>query len=100
MKTFLVVLLFIEPQAVAGGGLSVVQYHCRKGTKLSASYSADNVQLWLNGKFFYLKTAISASGARYVGGGITWWTKGNEGSLYKGTNLNTMALRDTCSAGQ
>ncbi len=50
----------------------------------------------LNGRLIKTKTVISGSGARYVGGGYTWWSKGIEGTLFKGMNLETMKTIDTC----
>jgi membrane-bound inhibitor of C-type lysozyme len=52
--------------------------------------------LEFNCKFVKTKTVISGSSARYFGGGYTWWSKGNEGTLFKGMNLETMKDVHTC----
>ncbi len=52
--------------------------------------------LEFNRKFVKTKTVILGSGARYVGGGYTWWSKGKEGTLFKGGNLETMKTVDAC----
>ena len=52
-------------------------YACDDGRTLKASYpDADTAVVELDGKTHTLKIAISASGARYVGDGLQWWTKG------------------------
>jgi membrane-bound inhibitor of C-type lysozyme len=44
-----------------------------------------------------MSQAASASGVRYIGGGYTWWTKGNKADLYWGLNLRTMKSVDSCT---
>ena len=77
-----------------------VAYKCEKGTRVQAIY-LNNLQgsfatLIVNGVKLKMQTQISASGARYVGSGYTWWNKGNEATLFKGTNLETITVLDTC----
>jgi membrane-bound inhibitor of C-type lysozyme len=50
----------------------------------------------VNGVKLKMQTTISASGARYVGSGYTWWNKANEATLFKGTNLDTITVLDSC----
>lgn len=52
-------------------------YACDDGRSVKASYpDADTAVVELDGKTHTLKVAVSASGARYVGEGLQWWTKG------------------------
>lgn len=52
-------------------------YACDDGASVKASYpDADTAVVELDGKAHTLKIAVSASGARYVGDGLQWWTKG------------------------
>ena len=54
-----------------------VTYRCEDGRTLQASYpDTDTALLTLDGRVHRLRVAISASGARYVGEGWQWWTKG------------------------
>ena len=59
-----------------------ITYACGDGRTLEALYpERDTAQLKLAGNDYLLKIAISGSGARYVGDGLQWWTKGREGTL-------------------
>ena len=94
--------LFLSSVSLGGGGNETsgsinVSYACPKIGTLNVTYR-DNMfaDLILNGKLIKTKTVISGSGARYVGGGYTWWSKGNEGTLFKGMNLETMKAIDRC----
>lgn len=54
-----------------------VRYSCADGTTVEARYpTTDTAQIVTAGKTVDMKIAMSASGARYVGGGWQWWTKG------------------------
>ena len=54
-----------------------VRYSCADGTTVEARYpTTDTAQIVHAGKTVDMKIAMSASGARYVGGGWQWWTKG------------------------
>lgn len=58
-------------------------YHCDSGQRIAAHYpDTERVHLLYQGQRYTLVIAISASGARYVGQGLQWWTKGQEGSLF------------------
>ena len=62
------------PQAPAANPTT---YACDDGRSLKASYpDADTAVVELGGRTHTLKIAVSASGARYVGDGLQWWTKG------------------------
>jgi|GEM_PF-429822 len=60
-----------------------VYYACADGSAVRASYpDPDTAVVEHQGRAHTLKTAISASGARYIGEGLQWWTKGwKDGSL-------------------
>ena len=67
--------------AVAGQAVNppteVVKYLCADGQRIEAAYpDTDTAILNYRGNAYTLKTAISASGARYTGMGLQWWTKG------------------------
>jgi membrane-bound inhibitor of C-type lysozyme len=103
-KLFFAVILTFFGVALAGAADSnapfKVAYKCEKGTRVQVIY-LNNAQgsfatVIVNGVKLKMQTAISASGARYVGTGYTWWTKGNEATLFKGTNLETMTNLDSC----
>ena len=52
-------------------------YRCSDGRVIQAVYpTSDTARLQLDGRTIDLKIAVSASGARYVGDGWQWWTKG------------------------
>jgi membrane-bound inhibitor of C-type lysozyme len=57
----------------------VVEYRCADGSLLQAAYpDADTAVVTWKDHAYTLKTARSASGARYTGYGLQWWTKGLE----------------------
>ena len=65
------------PAAAAPAAATLTTYVCDDGRSLKASYpDADTAVVELDGQTHTLKIAISASGARYVGDGLQWWTKG------------------------
>ena len=55
----------------------MITYACDDGRTVRASYpDTDTAVVEVDGKSRTLKIAISASGARYTGDGVQWWTKG------------------------
>lgn len=107
MKTiFLGLVLGLFGFALAGGSDAdssapvKVAYKCEKGTRVQVVYLNNNqgsfATVIVNGVKLSMQTQVSASGARYVGSGYTWWNKGMEGTLFKGINLDTMTSLDTC----
>lgn len=57
-------------------------YVCADGRVVQALYpDHETARLKLEGGAYQLKIAMSGSGARYVGEGLQWWTKGEEGML-------------------
>lgn len=72
---------FAGCQAGAPAGASVARtptvYHCTGGQTVLARYpTTDTAVLALQEQTYTLRIAVSASGARYVGDGWQWWTKG------------------------
>lgn len=82
---------------VWAGGSNTTLYSCVQGTKVEAQYVGQKAWVVINGKRLLMQTTRSASGARYIGGGYTWWTKGPKADLYKGTNPATFTLLDRCT---
>ncbi|WP_041771417.1 MliC family protein [Psychromonas sp. CNPT3] len=73
------------PPALA---LTISHYRCESGASIMASYpSFDSANIQYKGRRYHLEIAVSASGARYVGGNLEWWTKGSahgsEASLFE-----------------
>ena len=59
-----------------------ITYACADGRTVKAQYpDADTAQVRLDGEVRQMKRAVSGSGVRYVGGGLQWWTRGDEGML-------------------
>lgn len=63
-------------------------YQCQSGEMITASYpTTDSAEVQYKDNQYDMEIAVSASGARYVGGGFEWWTKGSgagsEGSLFE-----------------
>lgn len=68
-----------EPKTVA---MTWVHYVCADGRAVSALYpDGETAQLKLGEATHLLRIARSASGARYTGDALQWWTKGDEASL-------------------
>jgi membrane-bound inhibitor of C-type lysozyme len=68
------------PPAESGDGSadgSTVIYPCESGRAVAAAYPSDSTAIVrYKGKRYEMRIAISGSGARYVGGGYEWWTRG------------------------
>lgn len=71
------------PPQPAAQAAPVTVYACEDGRTVRASYpDTDTAVVDVDGTKRTLKVAISASGARYVGEGLQWWTKGmDQGQL-------------------
>ena len=62
----------------AGSGVKLLSYRCEDGLQIKASYPTDSVALLrFNEQTHQLRVVPAASGVRYVGEIIEWWTKGN-----------------------
>lgn len=63
--------------ASAPSGGTWVNYACNDGQQVQAAYPDSNTAtIKLRGETHTLHIAIAGSGARYVGDGWQWWTKG------------------------
>jgi len=69
--------------APAAGPARITRFACPDGSTVEARYpTTDTARIIYKGQVIDMRIAISASGARYVGGGWQWWTKGlTEGTL-------------------
>lgn len=67
----------------AASSLAKTTYRCSDGSVVEAWYPTTNTaKIRYQGRSLELTSAISASGARYIGSGWQWWTKGlTEGLL-------------------
>lgn len=66
-------------------------YRCESGKTIAVAYPSNNSAIvHYKDNIFNMQIAISASGARYVGGEFEWWTKGS-GAGSEGTLYNHMA---------
>lgn len=76
-----------------------ISYQCDSGNRIIVTYPAnETAEVKYMGDMYPMTIAISASGARYVGDGLVWWTKGNEGSMYKAIdNTETGELIENCT---
>lgn len=95
----LLVLVSSFPAQAGGGGPAVVRYVCEGGTRLEATYTGQRASVVVNGREVEMTVQPSASGARYVGGGRTWWTKGDAADLYRGTLPGALTALDSCRVG-
>lgn len=63
--------------AAPGAEGETIAYACADGQALKARYPDDKTAVVeYGGQTRTLTVAVSASGARYVGEGLQWWTKG------------------------
>ena len=78
---------------------NAVSYQCDSGNRIIATYpDNETAQVKYMDDTYQMKIAISASGARYVGDGLVWWTKGNDASMYKAlNNTDTGELIENCT---
>lgn len=67
---------------------ALTTYSCESGRTVEASYPTDSTAVvQYEGQTYPMTINVSASGARYVGAGFEWWTKGSgsgsEGTLFR-----------------
>ncbi|WP_193222202.1 MliC family protein [Alkalilimnicola sp. S0819] len=70
------------------GQANAVHYRCDSGARITARYPAtDSAEIRYQGESHVMRIAVSGSGARYLGGGWVWWTKGSgpgsQGTLFR-----------------
>lgn len=76
-----------RPDVTARPASAVYEYRCESGEAIAAVYpETDSATVQYKGRDYDMQIAVSASGSRYVGGGLEWWTKGSgpgsEGTLF------------------
>lgn len=80
----------VSPPAAAVG------YACESGKVVTATYpDTETARVTYDGRDYVLTSAVSASGARYVGQGLEWWTASRNGQ--ESGTLSRMAPNDTTS---
>ncbi len=58
------------------------RYSCDSGVRVTATYpDTDSARVTYLGREHSMRVDVSASGTRYVGDLLEWWTKGTEGTL-------------------
>ena len=68
--------------------LETYSMKCDNGQQFKIAYTGTTAEdsqaiIYSNNNLYLLKIAISASGSRYTGEGMQWWSKGNYGFLSK-----------------
>ena len=81
-------ILLVSACATTPKEASAHEYLCESGEAIVSSYpSTDAASVQYKGTDYAMQIAVSGSGARYVGGGFEWWTKGSgtgsEGTLFR-----------------
>ncbi len=103
MKAQLAALLVVSSLAsfasAGGGSGQSVRYVCAGNTRVQATYAGQHARVVFYGGALEMDTAISASGARYVGGGYTWWTNGRTAELYRGETPGRLMSVRQCQQG-
>lgn len=75
-------------------------FQCDSGNRIIVTYpSTETAEILYKQDEISMQIAPSASGARYAGEELVWWTKGQEGTLFKADTGNEagMAL-EHCTA--
>jgi membrane-bound inhibitor of C-type lysozyme len=107
MRRILATLLLSCSLSVAAQAATAVRpkqdsYRCAHAIHIIAKYSLDfqaavitasrlGKQGLLHRKTWRVKKAPAASGVRYVGHGVEWWTKGSTANLYALTSEQVLA---------
>lgn len=101
-------LAFAEQGAVAFPHSQIatertVQYRCHGSRPLSVRYinTTDGdalAYLDVDGRPHIFVTTVSGSGAKYVSGIYTWWSKGNQGTLWTSPDPNAPPALAECQA--
>ncbi|SDQ08298.1 DUF4232 domain-containing protein [Brevundimonas sp. 374] len=70
----------VEPAAAPASDAPSIGYACESGATLQVQYiDSDNARLTHQNQTYALRSVQAASGARYVGGGVEWWTATRDG---------------------
>lgn len=81
-------ILLVSACATTPKDASVHKHLCESGETIISSYpSTESASVQYKGTDYTMQIAVSGSGARYVGGGMEWWTKGSgtgsDGTLFR-----------------
>ena len=84
-----------------GRNAGFISYQCESGRGVQAIYRSGTTALVRYANTTHeMPLAISASGARYIGGGLEWWTKGSgpgsAGTLFRHENDGTGEIVEQC----
>ena len=84
-------LLPLPPKAIS--------YQCDSGNRIIVTYpTTESAEILYTQEEIPMQIAVSASGARYTGEDLIWWTKGQDGTLFKvDTNQETGDLLERCT---
>lgn len=73
-------------------------YLCDSGAQVTASYpDTESARVTYLGREHNMRIDVSASGARYVGDLLEWWTKGPEGTLLQPDTNGETSVLEHCS---
>ncbi len=73
---------------------AAVGYACESGKVVTATYpDTETARVSYDGRDYVLTSAVSASGARYAGQGLEWWTASRNGQ--ESGTLSRLGLNDT-----
>ncbi len=95
-----------DAQTAAPSPATPVTYHyvCDSGETIEAAYpTTDSARVDYQNTTYNMQVAVSGSGARYVGGGLEWRTKGSgsgsQGTLFQHNADDTSGKRlESCTA--
>jgi putative lipoprotein len=73
--------LIASPDEAAAQNTKTFLYDCDGGLQVAAYFDRDAAFIQLDGKALKLPQRLSASGARYAKGGVSFWIKGNTAML-------------------
>lgn len=91
----------VESSESAEAEFGPATYECKSGTIIKTTPAGEEtISLEMGSDTNTLTLAVSASGARYVGDGLVWWTKGSgvgsEGTLFFDDVGNTGDMIESC----
>lgn len=77
------------PKSSVPPGSRQFEYKCPDGTRFDIlmTPAADKVKLELGGVMYELKQVRTASGARYSDGTTSYWSKGKEATIERGSKV-------------
>jgi membrane-bound inhibitor of C-type lysozyme len=87
----------VEPVSQSAPPVATHLYQCESKRTVRVSYPSEHsATVEYEGQVLQMRIAVSASGARYTGGGLEWWSKGSgpgsNGSLLRHESGNDAAV--------